>query len=134
MKKIKSGSNEKLYLGNIYSKRDWGHAEDYVEAMWQMLQNKTADDFVIATGKQYTVKEFIKFVSNKLKMKILWKGKGLKEKCYWNKKIIIEIDKNYFRPTEVESLRGDYRKAKKILGWRPKNDINSLIDKMLNNK
>jgi len=134
MKKIKSGSNEKLYLGNIYSKRDWGHAEDYVEAMWQMLQNKTADDFVIATGKQYTVKEFIKFVSNKLKMKILWKGKGLKEKCYWNKKIIIEIDKKYFRPTEVESLRGDYRKAKKILGWRPKNDINSLIDKMLNNK
>ena len=134
MKKIKNGSDEKLYLGNIYSKRDWGHAEDYVEAMWKMLQNKTADDFVIATGKQYTVKEFIMFVSKKLKMKILWKGKGLKEKCYWNKKIIIEIDKNYFRPTEVESLCGNYRKAKKILGWRPKNDINSLIDKMIDNK
>ncbi len=124
-----------LYLGNIYSKRDWGHAKDYVEAMWKMLQQKKPDDFVIATGKQYTVKQFINLVCKELKIKIKWAGKGLNEKAIdINGNVIIKIDKNYFRPTEVDTLLGDASKARKILNWKPKMNIHDLIKDMIKNE
>ena len=129
---IKINNQKKLYLGNIYSKRDWGHAEDYVRAMWLILQQKKPDDFVIATGQQMTVKNFINKVLQKLNMKVSWKGKGLKEKCFYNKKPIIEIDPRYFRPLEVNSLKGNFSKARKILKWKPMLSVSNLIDDMIN--
>jgi len=129
--RIKITGKEKLYLGNLYAKRDWGHAKDYVIAMWKILQKKKADDYVIATGKQYSVKEFINLTASELKMKIFWSGKGLKEKCYWNDKAIIEVDKKYFRPTEVNSLKGNFSKARKLLNWKPKYTIKTLIKEMI---
>ncbi len=130
--KIKYKKQKKLILGNINSKRDWGHAQDYVEAMWRMLQNKKPDDFVICTGKQYTIKKFIELVAKSLKIKIFWRGKGVNEKGYdVNGNCIIECNKRYFRPAEVDTLQGDYSKAKKILKWKPKNNINSLIKDMI---
>ena len=99
--------------------------------MWKILQQKKADDYVIATGKQYSVKEFINLTASELKMKIFWSGKGLKEKCYWNDKVIVEIDKKYFRPTEVNSLKGNFSKARKLLNWKPKYTIKSLIKEMI---
>jgi GDPmannose 4,6-dehydratase len=132
--KILLGNQNKIYLGNLYAKRDWGHAKDYVVAMWKMLQQKKPDDYVIATGKQYTVKDFINLTAIQLKMKIFWKGKNLKEKAYFNDKVIIEIDKKYFRPTEVDSLRGDYSKAKKKLRWKPKITIKELIKEMISSE
>jgi GDPmannose 4,6-dehydratase len=132
--KILLGNQNKIYLGNLYAKRDWGHAKDYVVAMWKMLQQKKPDDYVIATGKQYTVKDFINLTAKQLKMKIFWKGKNLKEKAYFNDKVIIEIDKKYFRPTEVDSLRGDYSKAKKKLRWKPKITIKELIKEMISSE
>tara|TARA_B100000989_G_scaffold45826_1_gene29406 strand:- start:7596 stop:8618 length:1023 start_codon:yes stop_codon:yes gene_type:complete len=135
LSKIKKNKLKTLYLGNLYAKRDWGHAKDYVEAMWKILQLKKPDDFVIATGKQYTVKEFINLTCKELKINITWKGKGLKE-VGLNKdgKPIIKIDKKYFRPSEVDSLRGDSTKAKKILKWKPKHSIKDLIKDMLSNE
>ena len=120
-------------MGNLDSKRDWGHALDYVEAMWKILQQKKPDDFVIATGKQYSVKQFVNFVSKKLGIKIIWKGSGIKEKAIdtLTKKIIVECDKNYFRPLDVNTLLGDAKKARKILKWKPKIDINHLVDDMV---
>ena len=110
--KIKLERQKKLILGNLYSKRDWGHAEDYVEAMWKILQFKRPEDFVICTGKQYSIKDFITLVSNDLDMKIRWKGKGVNEKAYDSKgNCIIECNKKYFRPAEVDTLKGDYSKA-----------------------
>ena len=132
--KIKNNKQKILYLGNIYAKRDWGHAKDYVYAMWKMLQKKKPDDYVISTGKQFTVKKFIEMSAKKLDMKIKWTGKGINEKCIWNNKVIIKIDRKYFRPTEVESLRGDYKRAKKILGWKPKNNLDNLISDMISSK
>ena len=129
--KIINNNQKKLYLGNLYSKRDWGHAKDYVIAMWKMLQRKKPDDFVIATGQQYSVKEFINFTAKELGILIQWKGRGVNEKGYWNNKCIIEIDKQYFRPTEVNSLKGDSSKAKRILGWKPNTSIKSLIKEMI---
>lgn len=129
--KIKNNKQKKLYLGNLYAKRDWGHAKDYVVAMWKMLQQKKPDDYVIATGRQYSVKEFINLTVKELKMQIQWKGKGLKEKGYWNDKIIIEIDKNYFRPTEVYSLKGNFGKARKKLKWKPTINIKELVKEMI---
>ena len=130
--KIKIGKQKKLFLGNIYAKRDWGHAKDYCEAMWKILQQKKPEDYVIATGKQYSIKEFINLTVKKLNMKIFWKGKGIKEKAYdINNKPIIECDKNYFRPLDVNTLLGDSRKARKKLGWKPKINLNSLIDEMI---
>ena len=129
--KIKNNDQKILYLGNIYAKRDWGHAKDYVYAMWKMLQNNKANDYVISTGKHFTVKQFIQITAKKLKMKIKWIGKGINEKCTWNNKVIIKIDKKYFRPTEVESLKGNYSKAKKILGWKPKVKLEDLITDMI---
>jgi GDPmannose 4,6-dehydratase len=129
--KIINNNQKKLYLGNLYAKRDWGHAKDYVIAMWKMLQRKKPDDFVIATGQQYSVKEFINFTAKELGILIQWKGRGINEKGYWNNKCIIEIDKQYFRPTEVNSLKGDSSKAKRILGWKPNTSIKSLIKEMI---
>ena len=113
--KIKNGNQKKLFLGNLYSIRDWGHAQDYVEAMWKMLQQKKPDDYVIATGKSMTIKEFINRAAKKIGIKIKWVGKGINEKGIdtENKKIIIECKKRYFRPREVDYLRGNARKAKK---------------------
>ena len=134
--KIKLGLQKKLYLGNLDAKRDWGHALDYVDAMWRILQQKTPDDFVIATGKQYSVRQFVNLVSKKLGIKIVWKGKGIKEKAIdvLTKKIIIECDKNYFRPLDVNTLLGDARKARKQLKWKPKIDINKLVDDMVDER
>lgn len=129
--KIINNNQKKLYLGNLYAKRDWGHARDYVVAMWKMLQTKKPDDYVIATGQQYSVKEFINFTAKELGIQIKWKGSGVNEKGYWNNKCIIEIDKEYFRPTEVNSLKGDSSKARKILGWKPITNIKSLIKEMI---
>jgi len=132
MVRIKNKKQENLILGNLSAKRDWGHAEDYVEAMWKVLQFKRPDDWVISTGKQYSVKQFINLVAKKLKIKIEWKGSGLKEKAYdENGKCIIKCSKKYFRPSEVDTLLGDSRKARRLLNWKPKHNINSLIDDML---
>ena len=128
---IKNGKQKKLYLGNLYAKRDWGHAEDYVKAMWLMLQQKKPQDFVIATGIQYTVKEFINLSAKKLSIPIIWKGKKLKAKAYYLNKPIIEIDPKYFRPSEVDSLKGSTNKARKILKWKPSHNIHTLIDDMI---
>jgi GDPmannose 4,6-dehydratase len=129
--KIINNNQKKLYLGNLYAKRDWGHARDYVVAMWKMLQRKKPDDYVIATGQQYSVKEFINFTAKELGILIQWKGRGVNEKGYWNNKCIIEIDKEYFRPTEVNSLKGDSSKARRVLRWKPKANIKSLIKEMI---
>ena len=132
MCKIKFGKQKKLFLGNLYAKRDWGHAKDYCLAMWKILQQKKPDDFIIATGKQHSIKYFVNLVSKKLKIKLTWKGKGLNEKAYdRNNKPIVECDKNYFRPLDVNTLLGDSSKAKKELKWKPKTDINMLIDEMI---
>ena len=120
-----------MYLGNIYSKRDWGHAEDYVEAMWKILQYKKPEDWVICTGKQYSVKQFINLVAKYLKLRIRWRGTGLNEKAYLDKIPIIEIKKDYFRPADVENLKGDATKAKKLLKWKPLKNINYLIQDMV---
>ena len=130
--RIKMGKQKKLFLGNLSAKRDWGHAKDYVEAMWKMLQNKTAQDYVISTGKQYSVKDFINLSLSELNIKYHWKGKGINEKCYDDKgNCIIECDKEYFRPLEVDTLLGDSSKAKKELNWKPKYNINSLVKEMI---
>jgi len=131
--KIKFGQQKKLYLGNLDAKRDWGHAQDYVEAMWKVLQQKQPDDYVVATGKQYSVKQFVNFVASKLGIKVVWKGKGLNEKGYnsLTKKIIIECDSNYYRPLDVNTLLGDARKARKKLKWKPKIDIKKLVSEMV---
>jgi GDPmannose 4,6-dehydratase len=128
---FKKNGTGRLYLGNLYAKRDWGHAKDYVIAMWKMMQKKIPDDYVIATGVQYSVKDFLNIVAQELNFKIIWKGKGLLEKGYINNKLIISIDQRYFRPTEVESLLGDSRKARKKLGWNPQFDINKLVKDMI---
>ena len=131
--RIKMGKQKILYLGNLDAKRDWGHARDYVIAMWKILQLKQPDDFVIATGRQYSIRQFIGFVSKKLNMQIIWKGKGLKEKGYdtVSKRNIISIDKNYIRPLDVNTLLGNASKARKKLSWKPKINIHKLIDEMI---
>jgi GDPmannose 4,6-dehydratase len=129
--KIKLGLQESIAFGNLDSKRDWGHARDYVIAMWQMLQNDKPIDIVISTGVQYSVREFIELVSARLQMKISWSGKDLNEKGTWNNKKIISIDKKYFRPTEVDTLLGDSALAEKIFKWRPKTTIATLVDEMV---
>tara|TARA_B100001248_G_scaffold262149_1_gene256367 strand:+ start:4059 stop:5084 length:1026 start_codon:yes stop_codon:yes gene_type:complete len=131
--RIKNGQQKKLFLGNLYSKRDWGHASDYVEAMWKMMQQKKPDDYVVATGKTFTIKEFVNRVAKKIGFNLKWSGKGINEKAtnIQNKKIIIECKQRYFRPVEVDFLRGDAKKAKKILKWYPKISIDDLIDEMI---
>ena len=130
--KIKQGKQKKLLLGNLNAKRDWGHAKDYVEAMWKMLQNKKPQDYVISTGKQYSVKNFVDLVLKELKIKSFWRGTGINTKCYnENGKCIIECDKAYYRPLEVDTLLGDSKKARKELSWKPKYNIKSLVKEMV---
>ena len=133
LSRIKMDKQEVLYLGNLNAKRDWGHAKDYVEAMWKMLQKKSPDDYVISTGKQFTVKQFVNLVLNELNIKYKWKGKGIKEKCFdQNGNCIVACDKEYFRPLEVDTLLGNSRKAKKELNWQPKTSIKKLVSEMVN--
>jgi len=133
--KIKNGLQKKLYLGNLDAKRDWGHAKDYVEAMWKMLQKKKPIDYVISTGKQCSVKQFVNLVLNELKIKYFWKGKGINSKCYdYNGRCIVECDKEYYRPLEVDTLLGDSKKARKELNWRPKININGLVKEMVDHE
>lgn len=130
--RIKQKKQKKLFIGNIYSKRDWGHAADYVQAMWKILQYKKPEDFVICTGKQYSIKQFINIVAKELKIKLRWKGKGLNEKGIdENNNVIIECKKKYLRPAEVDTLKGDYSKARKLLNWKPKYNLKSLIKDMI---
>jgi len=130
--RIKEGKQKKLFLGNLNSKRDWGHAKDYCYAMWKILQQKKPDDYVIATGKQYSIKQFINLIAKELSLKIKWKGKGINEKAYNLKgESIIECDKNYFRPLEVNTLLGNAKKARKKLNWKPTININELIREMI---
>jgi GDPmannose 4,6-dehydratase len=141
--KIALGLDKKLYLGNIYSRRDWGHAKDYAEMQWRILQQKKPKDYVIATGKEYSVKDFIEKCCKFLNIKIYWKGKGLNEAGYIksydpilapalkiNQKII-QIDKSYFRPVDVNFLRGDATKARKDLNWKPKTSFDKLVNQMM---
>ena len=131
--KIKKGEQNKLFLGNLYSKRDWGHARDYVEAMWKMMQQNKPDDYVIATGKNLTIKEFVNKTAKKIGFKLKWVGKGINEKAIniENKKFIIECKKRYFRPLDVDFLKGNAQRAKKLLKWSPKTSVDKLIDEMI---
>ena len=128
--RIKLGLQKNLFLGNINALRDWGHAKDYVEAQWLMLQQKEPDDFVIATGKQYSVKDFINLAAKNLNLVIEWKGKGLNEVGLLDGKEIVKIDPRYFRPAEVENLLGDPTKAKEKLNWFPKISFENLVREM----
>jgi len=129
--RIKLGLQKNLYLGNLDAKRDWGHAKDFVEAQWLMLQQKKPEDFVIATGKQYSVRDFVNISAKQLDMKIEWKGKDLNEVGSFDGKDIIKIDPRYFRPTEVETLLGDATKAKEKLNWSPKISFEKLAKEMV---
>ena len=130
--RIKYKKQKILYLGNIYSKRDWGHAKEYVEAMWLMLKQKKPEDFVISTGYQLSIKQFINIVLKELDIKVIWKGKGLKEKAIdENGKIIIACDKSYYRPLEVNTLLGSSKKALKKLKWKPRTKVKDLIKEMI---
>ena len=131
--KIKYGQQKTLFLGNLYSKRDWGHAREYVEAMWLMLKQKKPEDFVISTGQQISVKSFVNLVLRELNMKLDWKGKGINEKAYDSKgNVIIACDKSYYRPLEVNTLLGSSKKAYKKLKWKPKTKVKELIKEMVN--
>ena len=132
LSKIKLGLEKNLVLGNLNAKRDWGHAKDFVEAQWLILQQKKPDDYVIATGEQHSVKDFINLSAKYLGMKISWKGKGVNEKGFNEKgKIIIKCSKKYFRPTEVETLLGDSKKARRLLKWKPKISFKKLVAEMI---
>jgi GDPmannose 4,6-dehydratase len=132
LSRISVGEQDILYLGNLNAKRDWGHARDFVEAMWLMLQQDEPDDYVIATGEQYSVREFVEEAAPYFGMKIEWMGEGLDEVGYdWNtKKAVIKVNPKYFRPAEVETLLGDASKAKEKLGWEPKISFKQLVEDM----
>lgn len=127
--RIKLGKEDRLYLGNLDARRDWGYAKDYVEGMWKMLQQDGPDDFILATGETHTVREFVEAAGRNLDFEIVWQGKGVDEKGIDQKtgKIIVEIDKKYFRPAEVDLLIGDASKAKELLGWAPKTSFDDLV-------
>lgn len=130
--RIKLGLQDCLFLGNLDAKRDWGHAKDYVEMQWLMLQQETAEDFVIATGIQYSVRDFVNAAAHELGMTIRWEGKDADEKGYAaDGKCIVSVDSRYFRPTEVETLLGDPSKAKQKLGWSPKITFHELVSEMV---
>ena len=129
--RIKLGLQETLYLGNLDALRDWGHAKDYVEMQWMMLQQEKPEDFVIATGLQYSVRDFVNAAAKELAMDISWQGNGLDEKGYVDDKCIVKVDEKYFRPTEVETLLGDPSKAKQKLGWTPKITFDELVAEMV---
>ncbi|MBR6199723.1 MAG: GDP-mannose 4,6-dehydratase [Spirochaetales bacterium] len=130
---IKLGKQEKMYLGNLNSKRDWGYAKDYVEGMWRILQYKQPDDFVLATGETHSVREFVELAFKHLDIEIEWKGEGVDEKGYDKKtgKVLVEVDPRYFRPTEVDLLLGDPSKAKRELGWTPSTKFADLVKMMV---
>lgn len=131
--RISLGLQDKLYLGNLDAERDWGHAKDYVEGMWLMLQQKQAEDFVLATNKKTTVRRFVEMAFNEVGIKIEWKGQGVDEKGLnaATGKVLVEIDPRYFRPTEVDLLIGDYSKAKEKLGWEPRYTVEELVKEMM---
>ena len=135
--KKKLGSKEILYLGNLNAKRDWGHAIDYVEMQWRILQQKKPEDFVVATGKTYSVRQFIETCAKILKMKIIWEGKGINEKVFLinrnKRELLIKVDKRYFRPNEVNYLKGDASKAFKKLKFKPKFTFRKLVEDMIKN-
>ena len=133
--RVKKNIQKKLYLGNVDAIRDWGHAKDYMDAAWRMMQQKKPENYVIASGIQHSVKEFVNLVLKELKIKYKWKGSGLKSKCYdSNNKCIIECSKVYYRPLEVESLKGDSSKARKKLNWRTKITVSELVKEMVNSE
>jgi GDPmannose 4,6-dehydratase len=131
--RIKLGLQEKIYLGNLNSKRDWGHARDYIEAQWMILQQDKPDDYVIATGEQHSVREFVQAAFREVGMEIRWEGEGVAEKGLDKNtgKTIVEVDSRYFRPTEVETLLGDPSKANTKLGWKPKVTFPELVSEMV---
>ena len=137
--RIKHGLQECLFMGNLDSKRDWGHAKDYVEMQWLMLQQETPKDYVIATGEQISVRDFMVRVFDKLGIELFWRGEGVEEVGFFvdksngshAEKIIVRVDKEYFRPTEVETLLGDVSKARTELGWKPRVTIDQLIEEMV---
>jgi len=130
--RIKEGLQDKLYLGNLDAKRDWGYAKEYVEGMWRMLQYKEAEDFVLATNETHPVKEFVELAFRCLNINIIWQGKGKEEKGIDEKsgKVLIEVDPKYYRPTEVELLVGNYNKARELLNWIPKTKFSELVEMM----
>ena len=128
---ISQGLEDCLYMGNIDALRDWGHAKDYVRMQWMMLQQDKAEDFVIATGVQYSVRQFIEWTAEELGKTLRWEGEGVNEVGYWNDKPIVKIDPRYFRPTEVETLLGDPSKAKQILGWVPEITAQEMCAEMI---
>lgn len=131
LSRIKLGLQKTLYLGNLNSLRDWGHAKDYVEMQWLMLQQDMPADFVIATGKQISVRDFVEMACEFLKINVVWRGSGEGEKGLWNDKVIVAVDPEYYRPTEVESLLGDASAAHKQLGWKPKYTVYEMCQEMV---
>ncbi len=130
--RIKVGLQDKLFLGNLDARRDWGHARDYVEMQWLMLQQDKAEDYVIATGQQYSVREFVQRCAAKLDMDLRWSGEGLEEKAVDAQgNVIVAVDPAYFRPTEVETLLGDATKAREQLGWTPRTTFEQLVTEMV---
>jgi GDPmannose 4,6-dehydratase len=129
--KIKHNKQKKLLLGNLYASRDWGHAKDYAAMQWRILQQEKPEDYVIATGKSYTIKEFIKKTLKQLNMNVIWKGKGKNEKGYFNDRCIIEVNSKYLRPNEVNNLKGDPSKAKRKLNWKPTYSIDEIIKEII---
>ena len=130
--RISLGTQNCLYLGNMDAKRDWGHAKDFVRMQWLMLQQEEADDFVIATGEQYSVREFVEIACTKLGLTVTWRGEGAEEKGYdADGNCIVAVDAKYFRPTEVETLLGDATKAKTLLGWEPEISFDQLVTEMV---
>ncbi len=131
--RIKLGHQKKLYLGNLNSKRDWGHAKDYVEGMWLILQQDKPDDYVLATGETHEVREFVEMAFNEVGIEIEWKGEGVNEKGIRKDtgEVVVEVDPRYFRPTEVDILLGDATKAREKLGWKPKHTLKDLVKDMI---
>jgi GDPmannose 4,6-dehydratase len=130
--RIKVGLQHELFLGNLDAKRDWGHARDYIEMQWLMLQQETAKDYVIATGEQYSVREFVKRCAELLELELEWEGEGLEEKARDRAgNVVVGVDPRYFRPAEVETLLGDAGKACRELGWRPRTSFDALVREMV---
>ena len=128
--RIRLELQDRLYLGNLDALRDWGHARDFVEAQWLMLQQAKPQDLVIATGTQHSVREFVQLAARELSMDLKWSGEGLSERATWNGRVVVEVDPGYFRPTEVETLLGDARRARELLGWAPRTTFEELVREM----
>jgi GDPmannose 4,6-dehydratase len=130
--RVKLGLQDRLFLGNLDARRDWGHARDYVEMQWLMLQQDEPDDYVIATGQQFSVRDFVNTAAEELQMRLAWRGRGTEEKAFNEKgHCVVAIDPHYFRPAEVDSLIGDASKARAKLGWRPKVTFREMVKEMV---